>query len=156
MSVHCHGTRTRTCCAPAAGVHSERDSTCRWPVLWPEPGLDKEVRTGLRLKRSDGGYATDSSPHMHSAAQAEGLRALTSIATREDSYAVHPGHRDHLGGLPRTFGSPDPDVAVLLEAWQATPGALSEHYDIPRVTSDDRSAPALIALTVWVLLGGGQ
>jgi hyaluronan synthase len=88
---------------------------------------------------------------MHPAAQAEGLRVLMSIAAREDSYAVHPGHRDHLGDLPGAFWGPDPYAAVLLEARQATPGALSEHYDIPRVTPSNRSAPALIALTVLLV-----
>ena len=88
---------------------------------------------------------------MSSAAQAEGLRVLMSIATREDSYAVHPGHRDHLRDLPGAFWGPDPGAAVLLEARQATPGALSEHYDIPRVTPHNRSAPALIALTVLLV-----
>src|SRR5207248_6796942 len=100
---------------------------------------------------------------MGATAQADGLRALLTLATspptETDLPEIAPNERNHDGSYSPYRRAPDRHrgvsrgedgacggVPVLLAAGQGSRGALSDHYDIPRVEFRRRFAPAWMSL----------
>ena len=133
----------------------------------PDPQPDPRSAPGL-----SGFEATTAPlPRMDPAAQAEGLRALLSLATsppaetylpeialnegnHDGSYSPDRRALDRRGGVSRGDHGARGGDAVLLAAGQGPRGALSDHYDIPRVEFRRRFVPAWVSLALLLSAAG--